>query len=56
MKEQLTKILFSKDNVIFAYLFGSYVNDTFKQGSDVDIAVYLKDKSLDARLELHSFT
>ncbi len=53
MKKTLEHILHSDDNIAFAYLFGSYADGSFSDGSDVDIAVYLQDYSLDAKLTLH---
>ncbi len=53
MKNQLETLLHANNNVIFAYLFGSYSDHTFSDTSDIDIAVYLKDSSLDAKLTLH---
>ena len=53
MKNQLETLLQYESNVCFAYLFGSYADDTFTDKSDIDIAVYLKDFSLDAKLSLH---
>ena len=45
-------LLFNKE-IIFAYLFGSYVNDTHHPNSDVDIAIYLKDDILDTFLQIN---
>jgi len=53
MKTKLSKILQTNKAVKFAYLFGSYAEDTQTQRSDIDIAVYLNNTSLDARLALH---
>ena len=53
MKSKLSDIFAPNDTVLFAYLFGSYTEGTQKEDSDVDIAVYLNDISLDARLSLH---
>jgi len=39
--------------VLFAYLFGSYAKGDYTDKSDVDIALYLVDTSLDSRLEVH---
>ena len=55
MKNTVTKLLADYDNVQFAYLFGSYADGTSCGTSDVDLAVYLKDDSLDAQLDLHHF-
>lgn len=46
-KDKIVKILkeyFEKeDNVIFAYLFGSYAKGKERENSDVDIAVYVNE-------------
>jgi len=42
LKKQISRILSEKDEIEFAYLFGSIVRDTHHEKSDVDIAVYLK--------------
>ena len=55
MKNTVTKLLADYDNVQFAYLFGSYADGTSRGTSDIDLAVYLVDDSLDAQLELHHF-
>jgi predicted nucleotidyltransferase len=48
---RLEKHMYSMDNIVFAYLFGSYVKGTQSESSDVDIALYLKDSSLDSKLQ-----
>jgi predicted nucleotidyltransferase len=53
MKNRLKDILSSHDNVQFAYLFGSYARGDERESSDIDIAVYLENSSLDNRLEVH---
>ena len=55
MKNTLAALLADRDNVQFAYLFGSYADGTSRDTSDVDLAVYLVDDSLDAQLDLHHF-
>lgn len=40
---ELRKILQPRSDVLFAYIFGSFVKGTFTQESDIDIAVYLRD-------------
>jgi predicted nucleotidyltransferase len=52
MKNKIKSLLSSQDEVQFAYLFGSYVKGDHTDKSDVDIAVYLSDVSLDSRLEV----
>lgn len=53
MKKILERILHSDNNIAFAYLFGSYADGSFSDESDVDIAVYLQEYSLDTQLTLH---
>lgn len=40
-------------NVEFAYLFGSYSKGDYNATSDVDIALYMNDFSLDTRLQIN---
>ena len=40
--QQLKEILMRHDEIVFAYLFGSYATGHTHKFSDVDIAVYLK--------------
>jgi predicted nucleotidyltransferase len=44
--EILKKTLAERDEIEFAYLFGSHAKGTAGQLSDIDIAVYVKDKTL----------
>ena len=37
-------ILMGYEGIIFAYIFGSYVQEKMRTNSDVDIAIYLSDK------------
>lgn len=53
MKNQIKSFLSSQDVVEFSYLFGSYARGDYTQKSDVDIAVYLTNTTLDTRLEVH---
>jgi len=53
MKNKIKSLLFKHNEVQFAYLFGSYSKGEYTDNSDVDIAVYLTDTSLDSRLEVH---
>ena len=53
MKNKIKSLLSSQDEVQFAYLFGSYARGDYTDKSDIDIAVYLTDTSLDSRLEVH---
>lgn len=36
-------ILIKYEDIIFAYIFGSYAKDNIRKDSDIDIAIYLKD-------------
>ena len=49
--DKLAKELKKNNSVDFAYIFGSSQNGMVKEGSDVDIAVYLNRK---ATLEIYS--
>jgi predicted nucleotidyltransferase len=53
MKNKLIQKMNSMDNILFAYLFGSYAENKADVHSDVDIAVYMKDISLDNQLEVN---
>ena len=53
MKNKIKSILSKEENVLFAYLFGSFARNDHGRGSDVDIAVFLSDISLEKRLEVH---
>jgi predicted nucleotidyltransferase len=53
MKHTIESFLSTQDNVQFAYLFGSYARGDYREQSDVDVAVYLADTTLDSRLEVH---
>lgn len=53
MKNKIKSLLSSQKEVLFSYLFGSYARGDYTDKSDVDIAVYLTDTSLDSRLEVH---
>ena len=52
MIERLKTLLQSDTNVQFAYLFGSYAKEAADEQSDIDIAVYLLDTTLDKQLDL----
>lgn len=51
----IKKLLSQMDEVQFAYLFGSYARGDYGQGSDIDIAVYLKEQynDFDTKLKIH---
>lgn len=44
--EKCKEILIGYKNIIFAYIFGSFVQDKIRKDSDIDIAIYL-DKKMD---------
>ena len=50
MEEQLQKYIQADDNILFAYLFGSYADGTAHPQSDVDIAIYFQNHTLDDKL------
>ena len=45
--EKCKDILLEYENIIFAYIFGSYVQEKIRIDSDIDIAIYL-EKKIDA--------
>ena len=49
LKNSLLKI----EEIEFAYLFGSYAKNKNGQKSDVDIALYLKEKNFDIQLQIN---
>ena len=50
--EIISSHLSLNENIVFAYLFGSYAKNNYTNKSDVDIALYLKDISLDSQLQI----
>jgi predicted nucleotidyltransferase len=53
IRDKIASILENDSNVLFAYLFGSHARGDARENSDVDLAVFLKEDSLDPQLELH---
>ncbi|MEA3522353.1 MAG: nucleotidyltransferase domain-containing protein [Campylobacterota bacterium] len=43
----------TNENILFAYLFGSYATNQQTKDSDVDIAIYLSTYSLDLELQIN---
>jgi len=41
--DKLKKKLYADDKIVFAYIFGSSKDGNIKNGSDIDVAVYLKN-------------
>ena len=52
MKTQISRVLASRSDVLFGYLFGSYAEGTPSEYSDVDVAIYFTDEEIDTRLDL----
>jgi predicted nucleotidyltransferase len=50
---ELQNYLSLDENVLFGYLFGSYAKNKQTPRSDVDVALYLRDTSLDSKLKIH---
>ncbi|AHM56327.1 hypothetical protein EAL2_c10290 [Peptoclostridium acidaminophilum DSM 3953] len=46
--DRFKAFLIKKDNIVFAYVFGSFVSGTQTKDSDVDFAVYLSKVDIDA--------
>lgn len=44
--EKIKEILERENDVLFAYLFGSYAKGTQGRDSDIDIAIYLRDTGI----------
>lgn len=42
--KECRKILIEYENIIFAYIFGSYAKDNIRKDSDIDIAIYLNSE------------
>ena len=49
----LKNSLLKMKEVEFAYLFGSYARSDYGAKSDVDIAIYLKNKDFDTQLQIN---
>ncbi len=51
--ENCKNILIEYKDIIFAYIFGSYAQNKIREDSDIDIAIYLKNKlDIDTYLEI----
>ncbi|WP_422448048.1 type VII toxin-antitoxin system MntA family adenylyltransferase antitoxin [Thermoanaerobacterium sp. DL9XJH110] len=44
---KLKEFFLLKDNIVFAYLFGSYAENKAARGSDIDIGIYLVGVEMD---------
>ena len=53
--DAVKNLINSMDEIQFAYLFGSYAKNRQSEKSDIDIAVYLKEKhnTFDTKLKIH---
>jgi len=51
--DKLKNYLFLSNNVLFGYLFGSYSKNEQTISSDIDIALCLKETSLDNKLQIN---
>ena len=53
--DKIQKIINNIKEIQFAYLFGSYADDTFNEYSDIDIAIFLDEKhnTFDRKLQIH---
>jgi len=50
--ESLTRALLKFDDIVFAYLYGSFARGEYHKFSDVDIAIYLKKTSAKIYLDI----
>ena len=48
----IKEILQLNDNILFGYIFGSFAKNTMTKESDIDIAVYFKNYTLDNHLDI----
>jgi len=46
LKQLLREILMKQDDIVFAYLFGSFATGRIHKFSDIDIAVFLKEYNI----------
>lgn len=51
---RLRKVLENNENVVFAYLYGSYARHQEHPFSDIDVAVFLKENTTEAYMDLLS--
>ncbi|WP_421716471.1 type VII toxin-antitoxin system MntA family adenylyltransferase antitoxin [Arcobacter arenosus] len=52
IQKKLIEYLKNKSDVKFGYLFGSYAHNKYTDNSDLDIALFLENYSLDTQLEI----
>lgn len=54
--EKCKNILVGYEDIVFAYIFGSYVQGKMRADSDIDIAIYLEKKiDIDTYLEIKAY-
>ncbi len=53
--DYITKILLKFDNVVFAYLYGSFARREYHRFSDIDVAVYQKKCDMEEYLKILAF-
>ena len=53
MKTKIENLLANEENVKFTYLFGSHADGTMREKSDVDLAIFFYNDSLERQLRLH---
>lgn len=44
ISKECKDILIENEGILFAYIFGSYAQNRIREDSDIDIAIYLKNK------------
>lgn len=44
--QKIQKVLFSKDQIQIAYLYGSFISEDWRSSSDIDIGIYLNPQGL----------
>ena len=47
IEKTIVKYLRGKEEILFAYIFGSLARKTSNRLSDIDIAIYIDDKKID---------
>jgi predicted nucleotidyltransferase len=50
--KKIKNFLKDEKNIVFAYIFGSYVNGNYHKNSDIDIALFFDEYSFDNYLDI----